>query len=216
LKFNEQGLIPAIVQDHLTGEVRMMAWMNSESIEATLRTRKATFFSRSRGALWVKGETSGHELRVRDVLADCDGDTLLVLCDPAGPSCHTGLDNCFFQPLSDEEAGVADAQPALPLLGKLERLLEARKQSTGDKSYTRSLFDGGVPKIGAKITEEAGELVTALDEESDARVASEAADVLYHVLVGLRLRNVALRDVLDVLAQRLGTSGHTEKASRGK
>lgn len=226
LKFNEDGLIPAIVQDHLTGEVRMMAWMNAEAVEATLRTGKATFYSRSRQRLWIKGETSGHELRVRRVLADCDRDTLLVLCDPAGPSCHTGKDNCFFEPLEAQPAAGDAAtpaalpeeahEPALPLLGTLERVLEARKQSTGEKSYTRSLFDGGVPKIGSKITEEAGELVVALGDETDERVASEAADVLYHVLVGLRHRNVSWRSVLGVLAKRLGVSGHAEKASRTK
>ncbi len=232
LKLDPQGLIPAIVQDRLTGEVRMMAWMNPEALQATLRTRRATFYSRSRKALWVKGETSGHELRVHDVLLDCDRDTVLVLCDPVGPSCHTGQDNCFFRPVGasaaePEGAGAGvvggtvagspgDDEVALPLLGGLERLLEARKQSTSEKSYTRSLFDGGVPKIGAKIREEAEELTVALAEETDERVASEAADVLYHVLVGLRHRGVAWRDVLGVLAQRLGTSGHAEKASRGE
>lgn len=207
----------------------MMAWMNAEALEATLRTRKATFYSRSRQALWVKGETSGNELHVHDLLLDCDGDTLLVLCDPAGPSCHTGKDNCFFgamdpvtgsdgAPRAEGRPGPSgrEVAPALPLLGELERLLEARKQSTGEKSYTRSLFDGGVPKIGSKIREEAEELTVALANETDDRVASEAADVLYHVLVGLRHRGVAWRDVLAVLAKRLGTSGHAEKAARTK
>ena len=209
LKFNEQGLIPAIVQDRLTGEVRMMAWMNRESLEKTLETRKATFFSRSRNKLWMKGEESGNTLAVASVMADCDADTLLVLCDPAGPSCHTGADNCFFAPLDAQ-----DEQPAKPMVERLEAVLEDRKQSTGEKSYTRSLFDGGVPKIGKKIREEAGEVVEALEGESDERVASEAADVVYHLMVGLRHRAVPWRSVLEILAGRFGVGGHDEKASR--
>lgn len=212
LQFNDQGLIPAVVQDRLTGEVRMVAWMNAEALDRTLRTRKATFYSRSRRSLWVKGETSGNELHVHSVAADCDGDTLLVLCDPVGPSCHTGRETCFFYELPGDEP----ALPAVPLLGELERILESRKASTGEKSYTRSLFDGGSPKIGAKIREEAEETAAALAGESDDRVASEAADVLYHLLVGLRYRGIAWRRVLAVLADRLGTSGHAEKAARGQ
>jgi phosphoribosyl-ATP pyrophosphohydrolase/phosphoribosyl-AMP cyclohydrolase len=210
LKFNEQGLIPAIVQDRLTGEVRMMAWMNQEAVKATLQTRRATFFSRSRDRLWIKGEESGHVLHVEQVFADCDGDTLLVLCDPAGPSCHTGRDNCFFNPI---EGG--SPQLAKPLTQRLESVLQERKTSTGERSYTRSLFDGGPEKIGQKIREEADEVARAIDHETDERVASEAADVLYHLLVGLRYRNVSFIDVLRVLAGRFGVGGHTEKAGRG-
>ncbi len=210
LQFNDQGLIPAIVQDHLTGEVRMMAWMNQESLTATLVSRKATFYSRSRQKLWVKGEESGNVLHVISVMTDCDADTILVQCDPVGPSCHTGQDNCFFVPLDGE----SEAAPARPMLDRLEAVLEARKTSSGEKSYTRSLFDGGAKKIGGKVREEAGELVEALESETDERVASEAADVMYHVLVGLRLRGVTWRSVLAVLAGRFGIGGHVEKASR--
>jgi phosphoribosyl-AMP cyclohydrolase / phosphoribosyl-ATP pyrophosphohydrolase len=209
LKFNDQGLIPAIVQDRLTGEVRMLAWMNRESLEHTRRTGHATFYSRSRKKLWTKGEESGNVLVVERLMADCDGDTLLVLCDPKGPSCHTGADNCFFVPL-DKNAGGS----VRPLVGRLESVLEARKESTSEKSYTRSLFDGGAVKIGSKIREESGELSEALENESDERVASEAADVVYHMLVGLRLRNVPWRAVLSVLAERFGVGGHVEKAAR--
>lgn len=209
LKFNSDGLIPAIVQDRLTGEVRMMAWMNHDALEKTLTSRKATFFSRSRGKLWTKGEESGNTLAVHQLLMDCDGDTLLVLCDPAGPSCHTGAQNCFFTPLEEGEE-----TPALPFSERLEQVLESRKSSTGEKSYTRSLFDGGAEKIGKKIVEEAGEVVAALKNESDERVLSEAADVFYHLLVGLRLRNLSFRAVLSVLASRFGVGGHVEKASR--
>lgn len=209
LKYNDQGLIPAIVQDRLTGEVRMMAWMNRESLEATLRSRMATFYSRSRKSLWIKGEQSGNVLAVTSVYADCDGDTLLVQCDPAGPSCHTGADNCFFVPLQDEPG-----EPLLPLAQRLEAVLESRKTSTGDKSYTKSLFEGGSERIGGKIEEEASELRQALEGETDERVDSEAADLLFHVLVGLRFRGRTLRDALSVLAARFGVGGHGEKAAR--
>lgn len=211
LQYNDLGLIPAIVQDRLTGQVRMMAWMNREAVELTLSTRKATFFSRSRQRLWVKGEQSQNTLYVTDVLADCDRDTLLVLCDPNGPSCHTGQENCFFDSL-DSGAN----EPARPLVERLEQVLESRKQSSSDKSYTRSLFDGGAAKIGRKINEESDELVRALESEADDRVLNEAADLFYHALVGLRFRGLPFRAVLRVLADRFGVGGHDEKAARRK
>ncbi len=216
IAYDDQGLIPAIVQDRLTGEVRMVAWMNREALARTLETGLATFFSRSRGRLWQKGESSGNTLQVARVVADCDADTLLLLVDPAGPSCHTGRPSCFFRDL-DPTGEVADAPvPVAPFLLELEQVLAQRQASSADKSYTRSLLDGGAERIAGKIREEADELARALEAESDERVASEAADLLYHALVGLRLRGVDLRSVLDVLAKRSGTSGHAEKAARPK
>jgi phosphoribosyl-ATP pyrophosphohydrolase/phosphoribosyl-AMP cyclohydrolase len=213
LKFDEQGLIPAVVQDRLTGEVRMVAYMNQEAIARTLETGRATFFSRSRKALWEKGETSGHTLHVRELYVDCDADTLLVLADPVGSSCHTGQPSCFFRHL--DASGIrAEIVPASVFLTALEREIDARKQSTAQKSYTKSLLDAGASKIGDKVREEAAEFAQALASESDDRVANEAADVVYHLLVGLAHRGVAVRAVLDVLASRAGTSGHAEKASR--
>jgi phosphoribosyl-ATP pyrophosphohydrolase/phosphoribosyl-AMP cyclohydrolase len=202
LAFDERGLLPAIAQDRLTGQVRMVAWVNREALSRTLESGRATFFSRSRGALWEKGETSGHHLAVRAVYADCDADTLLMLVDPAGPSCHTGRE------LRDvpHEAGA--------FLWELEATIAERTGAAASKSYTKSLLDAGAGKIGDKIREEAGELSAALASESEDRVASEAADVLYHLLVGLRLRGVPLRRVIEVLADRAGTSGHEEKAGR--
>ncbi len=216
LEFDAGGLITAVVQDHLTGEIRMVAWMNRDAVEQTLATKKATFWSRSRGRLWVKGEESGNTLHVTSVLVDCDGDTLLVQCEPQGPSCHTGRDNCFFRPLAfDGEPTAAQEDTSVrPLVEKLEEVLEQRKRSSSAKSYTRSLFDGGSSKIGEKISEEAGEVAAALENESGARVTNEAADVLYHLLVGLRFRDLRFRDVLAVLAARFGVGGHVEKASR--
>jgi phosphoribosyl-AMP cyclohydrolase / phosphoribosyl-ATP pyrophosphohydrolase len=222
LKWDDAGLITAVAQDRLTGQVRMVAWMNREALDATLASGYATFYSRSRRALWKKGETSGHVLRVHEVAVDCDGDTLLLLVDPEGPSCHTGRDTCFFRRLEPASAGAgaptppapADGDLANPFLLSLEAELEKRSRSTGERSYTRSLLDAGIAKISAKITEESAELNAALAGETDDRVASEAADVVYHLLVGLRARGIAWRRVIEVLAKRAGQSGHAEKASR--
>src|SRR5512132_689108 len=214
LAFGESGLLPSVVQDRLTGQVRMVGYMSRESLAATLRTGRATFFSRSRNELWEKGQSSGNTLRVVSLHADCDADTILVLAEPTGPTCHTGTPSCFFRRIGEDGALVDEARSATTFLEELEREIEARKQSVGARSYTRHLLDGGAERIGAKIREEADELARALESESDERVASEAADVLYHAMVGLASRGVALRDVIAKLAARAGTSGHEEKARR--
>lgn len=214
LKFDERGLIPAIAQDHLTGQVRMLAYMNQAALEQTLSSGKATFFSRSRGTLWTKGETSGHVLSVLSVVADCDADALLLTVLPVGPSCHTGRPACFFRRVA--ASGELTEQPTevAPFLMELAGLIESRRASTAEKSYTKSLLMGGPEKIGAKIREEAGELADALRDESDERVLAEASDLLYHALVGLCQRGLTLRQVIEVLSHRTGQSGHAEKASR--
>ncbi len=213
--FGEGGLVPAVVQDRLTGQVRMLAYVNREALARTLATGRATFFSRSRGALWEKGEQSGNTLAVTAVVADCDADALLYLVDPAGPTCHTGSPSCFFRRVG--EGGVAEegGVDATAFLEGLEREIEARKRSTAEKSYTKHLLEGGAARIGAKLVEEAGELARAVESEADDRVASEAADLLYHALVAVASRGVPLRAVLAKLAARTGKSGHEEKASRG-
>jgi phosphoribosyl-ATP pyrophosphohydrolase/phosphoribosyl-AMP cyclohydrolase len=198
----------------LTGEIRMVAWMNREALSRTLESGKATFFSRSRQALWQKGESSGHSLRVQRIAADCDADVLLLLVDPEGPSCHTGRPNCFFHEVRAVDDLVEQPGEALPFLGELEGVIRARTESTAEKSYTRSLLDAGAAKIGAKLREEADELARAVADESEDRVASEAADLLFHALVALRARGVPVRSVLEKLASRMGTSGHAEKAGR--
>ena len=215
LKFNDQGLIPALAQDRFDGQIRMVAWMNQEAIEHTLATGNATFFSRSRGSLWVKGETSGNLLRVHSMTADCDADTLLLMVEPAGPSCHTGRASCFFRRVGPDGSVTDEPFEQTPFFGELERTIRARQASTSEKSYTRSLLDGGAPKIGGKIQEEAGELAAALADEGDDRVLSEAADLLFHVLVGLRARGLDLRAVAAKLSARTSQSGHAEKAARG-
>jgi phosphoribosyl-AMP cyclohydrolase / phosphoribosyl-ATP pyrophosphohydrolase len=214
VQFDEHGLVTAVAQDRLTGQVRMVAWMNREALERTLSTGRATFYSRSRGRLWEKGETSGHRLDVVAVHVDCDNDTLLLMVDPVGPSCHTGRPACFFRRVDAQGQLVEEATEAEPFLQALEGVIRARQSSTSEKSYTRSLLDGGADRIAAKLREEAAELGEALASETPERVASEAADVLFHLLVGLRLRGVAARDVLAALAARSGTSGHAERAAR--
>ncbi len=192
----------------------MMAYMNQQALELTLSSGKATFFSRSRGALWTKGETSGHVLHVVSVMADCDADTLLLSVLPVGPSCHTGRPACFFRRVGAEGALADQPTEAAPFLIELGAVLEARKTSTEEKSYTKALLTGGPDKIGAKIREEAGELADAIKSESDERVLSEAGDVLYHTMVGLAQRGLTLRQVIEVLAKRTHQSGHAEKAGR--
>jgi phosphoribosyl-ATP pyrophosphohydrolase/phosphoribosyl-AMP cyclohydrolase len=215
LKYDAQGLVAVIAQDAETGEIRMMAYANREAIEQTLSTGLAHFYSRSRQALWRKGESSGNTLDVRGVWVDCDGDALIYLVDPAGPSCHTGAETCFFRRLdADGNLVEAGTDTAAPTLLKLERTLEQRKASDAEKSYTKSLLDAGPAKVDAKLREEAAELGEALVNESDDRVASEAGDVLYHLLVGLVLRQVPLRTLLTKLSSRFAQSGHEEKSSR--
>jgi phosphoribosyl-ATP pyrophosphohydrolase/phosphoribosyl-AMP cyclohydrolase len=214
LKFDAQGLVTVVVQDRLTGEIRMLAHADQAAVQATLDTGEGHFYSRSRQAPWRKGETSGHVLQVTEVWVDCDADAVLYLVDPHGPSCHTGRESCFFQLLSQPTQSATSSTRALPLLPRLWAELESRKQAPPGSSYTRTLLDAGATKIGAKIREEADELAHALESESDQRVLSEAADELYHLLVGLLARGLQLRDLEGVLAQRQGLSGLTEKANR--
>lgn len=217
LKYDSAGLIAAVAQDALTGDVLMVAWMDRAAVAATFETGNATFFSRSRQRQWVKGETSGHFLRVQSVHVDCDADTLLLRVKPEGPSCHTGRPTCFFTEVGPGGTERAPETAPATFLAELEGEIRQRQlNSTGAKSYTRSLLDAGADRIGAKLREEADELARAIAGESTERVASEAADVLYHLLVGLRSRDVAFADVLSVLGARSGVSGLVEKARRGR
>jgi phosphoribosyl-AMP cyclohydrolase / phosphoribosyl-ATP pyrophosphohydrolase len=216
LKWDAAGLVSVVVQDVASGEIRMLAHANAEAVQATLETGYAHFFSRSRGQLWRKGETSGHGLRVSEVWADCDGDALVYLAAADGPSCHTNRDTCFFRRLSP--AGLVDdpARHASSVLPALWSELDSRRRSTGERSYTKSLLDAGTAKISEKIEEEAQELTRALQSESDERVLAEAADLTYHALVGLLARGLTFSDLAGELGKRFNTSGHAEKASRTK
>lgn len=192
----------------------MVAFATSEAVRNTIRTGRATFWSRSRGELWEKGRMSGNDIRVLRVLVDCDADCVVYSSEPHGNSCHTGAESCFFQALDGDTLGQSNHQPQT-LIAVLESSLEARKASTGAASYTKSLYDRGAAAIGAKVREEAAELAGALEREADERVVSEAADVVYHMLVGLRSRSIPFRRVLGELERRLGKSGHDEKTERG-
>jgi phosphoribosyl-ATP pyrophosphohydrolase/phosphoribosyl-AMP cyclohydrolase len=220
LKFDAQGLVTVVVQDRLTGEIRMLAHANRDAVERTLAEAQAYFYSRSRQALWRKGEESGHTLAVHEVWADCDGDALVYLVDPTGPSCHTGGTSCFFRRLDglgvDAKADAAEGARAQGALPRLWSELERRRDSGAEQSYTKSLLAAGAAKINAKLREEADELARAIESEGVGRVVSEAADVVYHLLVGLLSRGTSLRDLEAELARRFGLSGLAEKAARGE
>jgi phosphoribosyl-ATP pyrophosphohydrolase/phosphoribosyl-AMP cyclohydrolase len=213
--YDERGLAPCIVQDAAAGTVLMLAWMNAEALRLTRETGVVHFWSRSRGALWKKGETSGNTLAVVELRLDCDRDAILVRARPAGPACHTGATACFFTLDDGSTDDGAPVPPGPAIVSRLEQILIARKRSaSGEKSYTRSLLDAGMPKILAKIAEEHGELAAELPDGEAAKVVHETADLLFHVMVGLVARDVSIDDVFAELARRFGTSGHVEKASR--
>jgi phosphoribosyl-ATP pyrophosphohydrolase/phosphoribosyl-AMP cyclohydrolase len=219
LKLDAAGLVPVIAQEAGTGMVRMMAWANREALERTLATGQAHFWSRSRAALWRKGETSGNTLGVREVRIDCDGDVVLYLTAPDGPSCHTGATSCFYRRVTDGGALAEDDGPPDPpalVVTRVAEVIARRRRERPEKSYVVSLLDAGLPKITGKITEESGELVEALPAGDAAHTAHEAADLIFHVLVGLESAGVPVDAVFGELRRRFGVSGIDEKASRKK
>jgi phosphoribosyl-AMP cyclohydrolase / phosphoribosyl-ATP pyrophosphohydrolase len=198
LKFDAAGLIPAIVQDAVTGRVLMFAWMNAEALRLTRESGEAVFWSRSRNEIWHKGATSGNLLRVRELRADCDADVVLIRAEPVGPACHTGRVSCFFHDIDGAEL---DPPPA-GFLDELEGVVASRRQSTPDASYTARLFAKGRHKIAQKVGEEGLETAMAGVAQDDDRLIDESADLLFHLLVLLNERGVPLRTVLERLAQR--------------
>ncbi len=192
IRFDERGLIPAVVQDAATREVLTLAYMNRESLARTLDTKQTWFWSRSRNELWHKGETSGNTQEVVNLALDCDGDAIVVLVNPSGPACHTGAVSCF-----------GTQQPALgPLLDQLYELIQSRERERPAGSYTTYLFEAGLDKILKKVGEESAETIIAAKNNDDARLTAEAADLLYHLLVLLVARGVSLADIAQELAQR--------------
>lgn len=214
--FDDRGLCAAIAQDHATGVVRMQAWVNAEAVRATASSGQATFWSRSRNELWQKGATSGNVMAVREIRVDCDGDAILYVVDAGGPSCHTGKTSCFFRPAAGQTLAEDDGPAEVPaaILTRVAQVIAARRAQTSEKSYVASLLNAGYPKIAAKIQEEAGELCEALPEGDAKHTAHEAADLIFHVLVGLEAAQVPMDEVFAVLRGRFGTSGHVEKAAR--
>ena len=225
VRFDERGLVPVVVQDAATGEVLMLAHADRAALESTCRTGRATFWSRSRGRAWQKGETSGNALHVIALGLDCDGDAVLYRVRPAGPACHTGEPSCFFrgwpegaegraQGGASEPAGavtwvrVATGEGGSPdaLPHVIERVLEARRGSDDPASYTALLWRRGEDYVAGKVTEEAAEVVDAARSRAPSDLAEEAADLVFHLLALLRMKGVAWADVLEVLRAR--RAGH--------
>jgi phosphoribosyl-AMP cyclohydrolase / phosphoribosyl-ATP pyrophosphohydrolase len=188
----QDGLIPAIVQDSLTGNVLMLGYMNEESLSKTKDTGKVTFFSRSKNRLWTKGEESGNFLELVSIVPDCDGDTFLVKARPAGPACHTGSDTCWDETNAE----------GFSFLHFLEKVIQDRKANPKAGSYTNSLFDKGLNKIAQKVGEEATELVIEAKDDNKELFLNESADLLFHFLILLAEKGYTLNEVTDVLKKR--------------
>lgn len=218
VRFDERGLVPVIAQDVRAGRVLMLAYANREALEKTLETGDAHYFSRSRGALWRKGETSGHTQRVSGVLVDCDGDAILYRVEQTGPACHTGAPACFYREAGSALGGLHEIAPhrlaAAHLTDALHAVVLERIRAGGERSYTRKLAAGGAAAIGEKIREEAAEAARALVAEDDKAVVHEVADLWFHASVGLAMRGLSPAHVWEELARRFGVSGLDEKAAR--
>jgi phosphoribosyl-AMP cyclohydrolase / phosphoribosyl-ATP pyrophosphohydrolase len=209
IRFDADGLVPCVAQDWRSGEVLTLAYMNADALRRTRETGELHLFSRSRNELWRKGETSGNTQRVRQLRFDCDGDAIVALVEPAGPACHTGQRSCFYRDLDGSAKPDIDAPPAPgeptpaahEALAVLERTLAERQRERPEGSYTVELLDAPA-RIGDKLREEADEAARAAEAESDERLASEAADVLYHLLVLLRSRDLSVETVEEALNGR--------------
>jgi phosphoribosyl-ATP pyrophosphohydrolase/phosphoribosyl-AMP cyclohydrolase len=186
------GLLPAIVQHWLSGEVLMLGYMNAEALAETQRSGHVTFWSRSKQRLWTKGESSGHVLALKSIRVDCDADTLLVQAEPHGPTCHNGTSSCFGD----------DARPPLGFLAELDALVTQRHEQRPQGSYTTKLFEGGIRRIAQKVGEEGVETALAAVVQGDEELLGESADLLFHLTVLLRARGLSLADAVAVLAQR--------------
>jgi phosphoribosyl-ATP pyrophosphohydrolase/phosphoribosyl-AMP cyclohydrolase len=211
ISFDANGLVPCVAQDHASGEVLTLAYMSEESLRRTIETGEAHYFSRSRGEIWHKGETSGNVQRLRQLRYDCDADAIVAMVEPAGPACHTGERSCFYRELGGSADMAKDAPPVagepapMPFeaLPTLERVLRSRAENRPEGSYTVELL-ADPERIGEKVREEAEEVSRAAREESEERVAEEAADLLYHLGVLLVSRGVSEARVMEVLNERRG------------
>lgn len=191
--FSKQNLIPVIVQDASTNVVLMLGYMNEEAFKKTKKENRVTFFSRSKNRLWTKGETSGNFLNVKNILVDCDNDTILIKAIPDGPVCHTGSDTCFNEPR------VLGAEN---FLSHLQKIISDRKKKPSEKSYTSSLFKEGINRIAQKVGEEATELIIEAKDNNSDKFKNEAADLLFHYLILLEAKNISLNEVIEVLEKR--------------
>ncbi len=213
IKWDAQGLVPAIVQDSQSKEVLMMAYMNEESLLKTMESGSTWFWSRSRGELWNKGATSGHTQKVTSMSYDCDGDTLLVQVNQVGPACHTGTYSCFTHPIavqgSDGGSETTETANRFEILNTLERTIAQRDAERPEGAYTTYLFEKGVDKILKKIGEEAGEVIIAAKNASHEELRYEASDLIFHLLVLLREQKLPLDDIMAELTRR-----HVPKAPK--
>ena len=215
LKFDRQGLIPAVIQDWRDGSLLMLAYMNPESIQLTLEKKTVHFWSRWRNRIWEKGETSGNKLILKDIFVDCDGDTLLVKAEPLGPTCHTNEKTCFFMRLHEDGSvdGIKTTDGfAGGILDKLYLTIQDRKAHPSAESYTSTLLTGGVDKVLKKVVEEAGEVALAAKGGKKEEIIHETADLLFHTLVALGYADIKPEEVYKELAARFGTSGLKAKA----
>lgn len=202
VRFDEHGLVPAVVQDSTTGQVRMLGYMNREALDRTLTTRRLHFWSRRRQELWMKGETSGNIHEVTEIRVDCDGDTLLVRVQPDGPTCHQGTTTCFDNVLLLE---ATETKPAgSEVVDEVGRVIADRHRNPVDGSYTTYLFEQGIDKIGKKIGEESAEVIIAAKNGEPTALAGEASDLIYHLLVLLEASGVPTSEVWSVLQGRRG------------
>ncbi|MFN2612498.1 MAG: bifunctional phosphoribosyl-AMP cyclohydrolase/phosphoribosyl-ATP diphosphatase HisIE [Solirubrobacterales bacterium] len=209
IRYDERGLVPCVTQDWRSGEVLTLAYMNDEALQRTIETGEVHFYSRTRQEIWHKGATSGNVQRVRQLRYDCDGDAVVVLVEPAGPACHTGERSCFYRDLEGRAETTVDAPPApgepLPAtheaLAELERTMLARRRDRPPHSHTVELLDD--PALAAeKVREETAEVIKAVQEESEERIAEEAADVMYHMAALMLTRGVSMAEALHVLNGR--------------
>ncbi len=213
IRFDEHGLVPAVVQDWRDGAVLMVGYMTQESLNRTLQTGEVHFWSRSRRQLWKKGETSGHTLRCQRLFLDCDGDTLLVKAEPVGPTCHTDARTCFWTEVTSQ--GIATCQDGEEANGGLVDQLYAialqRKHHPQDRSYVSSLMQGGPDRILKKVVEEAGEVALAVKNDNREEIIHEVADLLFHTIVALGYCDIPVMAVQRELGKRFGHSGVREK-----
>jgi phosphoribosyl-ATP pyrophosphohydrolase/phosphoribosyl-AMP cyclohydrolase len=201
IRFDAQGLVPAIVQDHQSGEVLTLAYMNRESLRLTLERSETYFWSRRRQELWHKGETSGNAQKVKGIWYDCDADALLVKVEQTGNACHTGKYSCFFTPMGEGSTATTGFGETI---GRLARVIHQRNVERPANSYTVRLLEGGIDKILKKVGEEAGEVVIAAKNHSPEEISWEVADLLYHTLVMLEAEGVSLSEVAEELEKRSG------------
>lgn len=201
IKYDDKGLIPAIVQDVTTGKVLMLAYMNEQSLQKTIETKETWFYSRSRQELWHKGASSGNRQIVKNIILDCDGDTLLISVEPMGPACHTGEESCFFNLVEESKA-----EKQREVIHQIVATIEHRKNNPVEGSYTTYLFNEGIDKVLKKVGEEASEVIIGAKNNDREEIKWEIADLVYHTLVLMNMTDVSIDDIKDVLYKR-----HIEK-----